>query len=182
MSRQERRGGIRRAYSIAGDAGTAVRELAAGLRQPRTSLVGFFCSPSYDLDRVAAEVAERFRGIDVIGCTTAGEITPVGYLDGAITGFSLSAECCCAVTELVPNISELQVSQGGEVYDRVTGGLARRGHAVDPADTFCLMLIDGLCGNEETVLAALQRRLGAVPMLGGSAGDGPDAGAAGRGV
>jgi hypothetical protein len=50
--------------------------------------------------------------------------------------------------------------------------LARRGHAVDSADTFCLMMIDGLCGNEETVLATLQRRLGAVPMLGGSAGDG----------
>lgn len=172
MSGSGNRGGIRRAYSIAGDARAAVRELATGLRQPRTSLVGFFCSPSYELDRLAAEVAERFRGADVIGCTTAGEITPVGYMDGSIGGFSLSTECCCAVTELIPNISELQVSHGADVYDRLAEALARRGHTVDPADTFCLMLIDGLCGNEETVLASLQRRLGAVPMLGGSAGDG----------
>jgi hypothetical protein len=172
MSGKENRGGIRRAYSMAGDARAAVGELAAGLRQPRNSLVAFFCSPSYELDRLAAQMAERFPGTDVIGCTTAGEITPVGYMDGSITGFSLSAECCCAVTELIPNISELQVSHGADVYDRLAEALARRGYAVDPADTFCLMLIDGLCGNEETVLASLQRRLGAVPMLGGSAGDG----------
>jgi hypothetical protein len=157
---------------MGGDPRRAVRKLAADLRQPRTSPVAFFCSLSYDLGLLAAELAERFRGIDVIGCTTAGEITPIGYLDGSITGFSLSAECCCAVTELIPNISELQVSQGGDVYERLAEALARRGHAIDPADTFCLMLIDGLCGNEETVLAALHRRLGAVPMLGGSAGDG----------
>jgi hypothetical protein len=172
MSRGGKRGSIRRAYSMAGDARTAVRELAAGLRQPRTSLVAFFCSPSYDLDLIASEVAERFSGADVIGCTTAGEITPIGYLDGSVTGFSLSAEFCSVVTEFIPNISELQVSEGSEVYERLAEALVRRGHAIDPADTFCLMLIDGLCGNEETVLAALHRRLGAVPMLGGSAGDG----------
>jgi hypothetical protein len=102
MSGSGNRGGIRRAYSMAGDARVAVRELAAGLRQPRSSLVAFFCSPFYELNQLAAEVAERFRGTDVIGCTTAGEITPIGYLDGAITGFSLSTECCCAVTDLIP--------------------------------------------------------------------------------
>ena len=52
----------------------AVEELHAGLGQPDSSLVLFFCSSEYDRDALAAEMARLFAGVPVVGCTTAGEM------------------------------------------------------------------------------------------------------------
>ena len=42
------------------------------------SLVVFFCSAEYDLDIMALAMQRLFADVHVIGCTTAGEIGPVG--------------------------------------------------------------------------------------------------------
>ena len=39
----------------------------------------------------AAALAHVFGDTPLIGCTTAGEIGPDGYVEGSITGFSLPA-------------------------------------------------------------------------------------------
>jgi hypothetical protein len=162
---------IRRAHSTALDAVTAARELFEGLAQPDPGLVVFFCSAAFDLDLLAREIGRRFAGTNVIGCTTAGEITPAGYMDGSITGFSIAGADCCAVTELIPDISSLRIPRGPATVDALIAALADRGQAVDPANTFALLLIDGMGTTEEMVLAAVHRRLGPVPLFGGSAGD-----------
>ena len=162
---------IRRAYSTARTAAAAARDLYEGLRQPDAGLVVFFCSPLFDLDALACAIAGAFGDTAVIGCTTAGEITPAGYSEGTICGFSLSAAECCAVTQLIPDISSLQIPGGTATADALIAALADRGQAADPSDTFALLLIDGMCSTEELVLSALYRRLAPVPLLGGSAGD-----------
>lgn len=163
--------GIRRAYSTAHTAADAVEELHRGLVQPDLGLVVFFCSVAFDLDLLAREIATRFQGATVIGCTTAGEITPVGYREGSITGFSISADACCVGTTLIEDISHLQIPRGGAAVDGLIAALADRGQAVDPRDTFALLLIDGMGTTEELVLTALHRRLDPIPLFGGSAGD-----------
>lgn len=80
---------IRRGFSLSTDPAVAVRELHEAVAQPDTALVVFFCSSAYDLDALAGELHRRFAGVTLIGCTTAGEITPVGYQEGSITGFSI---------------------------------------------------------------------------------------------
>jgi hypothetical protein len=164
--------GIRRAYSTARSASTAARQLHDGLDQPEPGLVAFFCSSSFDLDELAGEIDRCFGDVNMIGCTTAGEITPLGYLEGSITGFSISAAECCAATELIPDVSRLQIPAGSAAIDALIAALAGRGKTIDPADTFGLLLIDGLCSTEELVLSAVHRRLDPVPLIGGSAGDG----------
>lgn len=66
-------------------------EIHAGLAQANLELVVLFCSRSFDLDILGPEIGRLFENVTVVGCTTAGEITPIGYLEGSITGFSLSA-------------------------------------------------------------------------------------------
>ena len=103
---------IKRGHSVAPDSILAARELYRAIAQPDMGLVVFFCSMSYELDTLAAELGRLFGDARVIGCTTAGEIGPTGYLDGSITGFSIPAGDCCAVSELVTRLSEFQISRG----------------------------------------------------------------------
>jgi hypothetical protein len=163
--------GIRRAHSTAHAAALAARELHDGLAQPDLGLVAFFCSASFDLDILGREIGARFAGATVVGCTTAGEITPAGYREGTITGFSIARADCCAASALIEDISHLQIPRGGAAVDGLIAALAERGEAVDSRDTFALLLIDGMGTTEELVLTALHRRLDPIPLFGGSAGD-----------
>ena len=83
---------VRIAQSCAQDPAAAVEALHDGLRQPDISLVLFFCSSEYDRDALAAEMARRFAGVPVVGCTTAGEIGPLGCRDHSVAGVSFAAE------------------------------------------------------------------------------------------
>lgn len=163
--------GVRRAYSTAPTAIEAARQIHEGLAQDDTELAVLFCSSSFDLDVLAAEIRCLFGDTKVIGCTTAGEITPVGYLEGSITGFSMSRAECAASTRLIPAISSLQMPQGIATTDELIAFVADPGGRIDPTTTFALLLIDGMCTNEELVLSSIHRRLGAISLLGGSAGD-----------
>ncbi len=167
----ERTNGIRRGFSMARSADVAARELHQLLHQPAAALVAFFCSPLFDLDALASAIVREFGDTIVVGCTTAGEITPLGYSEGSISGFSLSSAECCAVARLIPDISSLKIPAGAAATEALIAALAERGGAADPSDTFALLLIDGMCTTEELVLSALYRRLAPVPLIGGSAGD-----------
>ena len=170
-------GRVLRAQSCALDAGEAVREFHAQVVQPDAALVIFFCSPRYDLELVGQEMRRLFADIEVIGCTTAGEFGPAGYRDHTITGASFPAGMLTVVSR---GIERLQDFDSGEVRALAQGAtreLQSREAQTDAGNTFAFLLVDGLSGREEALTRALQAALGAVPLVGGSAGDGLDFGA-----
>ena len=87
---------IRLAHSRATGAVQAVQEFHAAVLQPDMQLVVFFCSSEYDLDLLAAEMQRLFVGVQVVGCTTAGEIGPAGYRQHSLSGVSFGAAGCAA--------------------------------------------------------------------------------------
>ncbi len=165
------RDGIRRGYSLSRDPAVAASELHAAITQPDIGLAVFFCSAGYDLDRLAAEIGRRFGEVDIIGCTTAGEITPVGYRDGAITGFSIAAADCNAVIARIDGLSEFQIAGGQIIADALLARLAQRGADTRLQHSFAMLLLDGMSANQETVLSAIHGRMNGIPIVGGSAGD-----------
>ncbi len=165
------RSAIRRGFSTAPDPLTAVREFSELIAQPDIGLVVFFCSFSYDLDILQPELRRVFDGVHVVGCTTAGEIAPAGYLDGAITGFSIAASHCRAASVVLENLSRFQMSDGHTATLKLVSAMRELGLALDPKDSFAMLLIDGMSDNEEVVLASLNLLMDMVPLLGGSAGD-----------
>lgn len=165
------RGVIRRGFSTAPDPATAVREFSAAVAQPDIGLVVFFCSFRYDLAVLELELRRAFGGRHVIGCTTAGEIASVGYLEGAITGFSIAASHCSAASTVISNLAQFQLSDGHAATQKLVAEMGERNISLDPADTFAMLLIDGMSGNEEVVLASIHLLMDMVPLLGGSAGD-----------
>lgn len=162
---------IRRGYSTAPDPAAAAREFAQAVAQPDLGLVVFFCSYGFDLNVLEPELARLFAGVPTVGCTTAGEITPIGYLDGSITGFSIAASHCRAATALIRNLSRFQMSDGHAATRKVVEDLRAKGCELDPRDSFALLLIDGMSRNEEVALASLTGLMDLAPLIGASAAD-----------
>lgn len=160
------------AQSSAADARDAVREFHAGVDQPDTALVLFFCSVEYDLATIASEINRLFRGVPVVGCTTAGEIGPAGYRDGSLVGASFPAGQFTATTGSLEELHSFELAQAADLVRDLRLRLEHAAPQAGSTNTFGLLLIDGLSVREEPVTQALQSALGVVPLVGGSAGDG----------
>lgn len=148
-----------------------MRELYAGIQQPDTELVIFFCSSLYDLDAIAEEVNRSFAGLTVVGCTTAGEIGPAGYKAHSISGVSFSSRVCSAVIGRISQLQQFEIASGRRIAQSLLQQLESQAPAADPSNCFAFLMIDGMSRREEAVARALQDGLGQIPLFGGSAGD-----------
>jgi len=162
---------IRKGASQSRDPAVAAAELCAALTQPDIKLVIFYCSADYPLQPLAHALHEQFGGTTLIGCTTAGEITPQGYLSGSLTGVSLAgATLDVSVASYAVNPFNSKLST-----EKVATQLQQLGmrHGLPPtaADTFAFMLIDGLSMQEELVVSSIHQRLHGIELIGGSAAD-----------
>ncbi len=163
---------IRRGASDALDPATAVAELCDALGDPREGLVLFYCSPKYDRTALQAELGRRLAGVTVIGCTTAGEIGPLGYVEGSLSGVALSGADLSVVDARLDDLHAFEPSAAATLAHDLRARLEAGGHPPAGDNTFGFLLIDGLCGVEELVVSALYRNLGDIQLVGGSAGDG----------
>lgn len=151
------------------DPATAAQELQRSLSQVDPACVIFFCCVDYDREVLGRALASLFGDIPVLGCTTAGEISPLGMRSGSIAGFALSVDHFVVETALLTNLASF--SEGGlDSIKHAIGRLESRALAVGE-HSFALSLLDGLSVQEELVLSALGDALPGIPLVGGSAGD-----------
>jgi hypothetical protein len=158
--------------SLSLDPFKAVVELHNEIYDPAAELILFFCSSHYDLHDLAKQINHLFSGITVIGCTSAGEIGPKGYVAKSITGISFSKENFKAVIAQfdlqAADVAETVNTSISELLDE----LNHRPNAFKSnTNRFALQLIDGLSRSEEVMTHAVHRGLGDIPMIGGSSGD-----------
>jgi len=162
---------IRTAQSCATEARQAAEEFHAAVAQPEMELVIFFCSSEYDLDMLAAEMNRLFAGVQLVGCTTAGEIGPAGYLQHSLSGVSFPAGSCTAVSGLLDHLNQFDITRGNGFAQTLLQRLESKAPDASPDRSFALLLIDGMSVREEPVAHALQYALGKITLFGGSAGD-----------
>jgi hypothetical protein len=163
---------VRRGFTAACDAAEAAQELHDAIYHPNAALSVFFCSTDYDLHQVEQQLADRFAGVPLIGCTSANEITPTGYVTGGIAGFSLLRSDFVAVSATVSNLRDFSIADGFEIVKNLRKDLDASSQGLPAEGTFAFLMIDGLCKREEMVLSAIASALGDIPMFGGSAGGG----------
>lgn len=162
---------IRTFQSRATDAKLAVQEFHATVAQQDMALVVFFCSSEYDLDVLAAEMQRLFAGVQVVGCTIAGEIGPAGHCQHSLSGISFPEASCVAISGLLDQLSEFDITRGHDFAQSLLQRLESKAPNQSPDHSFALLLIDGMSGREERVAHALQSALGKITLFGGSAGD-----------
>ncbi len=140
------------------------------------AFVLIFASPDYDREALGHAIAEEFAGTTVYGCTTAGEITPFGYISGGLSGVSFPCDDFAVVAGL---FEELQAFEIGATMEKTRQLMAERDTLMAYggngfAGSFGLLLIDGLSVREEQLVSAVGNTLAGTPLVGGSAGDGLD--------
>ena len=162
---------IRTAHSSATDARQAVQGFYAGVQQPDMALVIFFCSSHYDLDALTDEMNSLFAGINVVGCTTAGEIGPAGYRDSSLSGASFPAGSFTAVSGLFDRLQQFDLARGQAFANTLLQQMEAKAPDSSEKNSFAFLLIDGLSVREEPVVRTFQNVLGKIPLVGGSAGD-----------
>jgi hypothetical protein len=155
----------RQGATLATDAAQAVADLAEQIGGPDLDVIFMFCSPVYDLKRVAERLRATFP-CPIIACSSSGQIGPGGFQRGGMTAMSLRGGCLKVVPHLIQPLSDyrsqaLRISAAFRESISAPGG----GHA------FGFLVIDGLSMMEEQVTSALYQALDDVPIIGGSAGD-----------
>ncbi len=162
---------IKLAHSTSRDPAIAAAEFHASVVQADMELVLFFCSSEYDLDLLATEMNRLFAGVQLIGCTTAGEIGPAGYQQHSLSGASFGSSDFKVVSGLLEKLSTFEISQGHGFVQELLQQLENKAPEASPENSFAMMLIDGLSVREEIVAHSLQYALGNIMLFGGSAGD-----------
>jgi len=165
---------VRRGQSRAVDARHAVREFHAQVVQKDMALVLFFCASAYDLAVLADEMRAVFAGVQVVGCTTAGEIGPDAYQEHSISGASFPAGSFDVVSGNIEQLQQFTTARGQALAQALSQELKSQAPQTEPEHCFALLLTDGLSMREEHLTRALQSALGSCPLVGGSAGDGVD--------
>jgi hypothetical protein len=152
----------------------AAAELRRLIGHDQAGLALAFVSSHYNPDAIADGLRREFGALPVIGCTTAGEIGPLGYMEGGVSGLTLGRKDLIYEIGLIEGVSRLDTRRGQALAYGLRQRLAQRSEPFDTNRCFALLLIDGLCGHEEHVARAIHDGLGGIPMVGGSAGDGMD--------
>ena len=139
--------------------------LAQAAAEP-IGFVLFFCAADYALPELAEALKGSFAEVQVVGCTTAGEISQGGYADHSIVALGFARGHFQVASICVTDLAQFDLIKAQQVVEQ----LKRQAGAVS-GQTFVMTLLDGLSAQEELVLLALESALGAIPHFGGSAGD-----------
>lgn len=164
--------GIRRSVARAADAPVAALQLCGQLTDPDPAMVLVFSTPEIKSESLAREVTRRFPNCPVIGCTTAGEITPAGYEEGCVTAVSLPRSAFAVAAQAIDGLADFSPGRIRDAAASLKESVHRSTGRLDAGRLFTMVLIDGLSVQEEAFVSALSHAMGDVPVFGGSAGDG----------
>lgn len=165
---------IVRTGSVDCQADDALDQLANALKPGDFSIVVLFLSPQTDISRLINEAQRVFAPAQVVGCTTAGELTDTGYGEGQIVAMGFPSSHFDARTILIDDLNNYDAHSVIERMIRNRNQMALQ--TPDWISDFTFLLIDGLSTKEDALTSQLSVGLGTVPFFGGSAGDGMDFG------
>src|SRR5688572_11957488 len=164
----------------------AVAEIRSALADHDLALLIVYFGPRYDAPELARELAAAFPGVQLAGCSTAGEMTPEGMCNNSVVALGLDRSGFTVVTRCMTGISRLSMRKTRQFAadalrelreTRSRAGYARlpRNHDAEDAASdrvFALLHTDGMSPLEEKLVAGLSGSFVNVPLIGGSAGDG----------
>jgi len=159
---------VHRGRSFNTDAREAVREITRSWEGAAPGMIFAFASTKQDAAAVADELATRFPGVPMAGCTTTGEELDGQHSNGSLVVAALESADIQWATALVCQLDEPEIrSAANDLLRR----LKVDRESFDPKHYFAVTFIDGLSRREEGYIATLADALEGIPVLGGSAGD-----------
>lgn len=149
----------------------AAQQVAEQVRDAGPALVLIFGASGTALEVLARGLRARLpQTCRIAGCSTAGEIGPCGYARDCAVVIAFPSASFRAELMVLSDLPQIPVSDWMARMRRLQAGFR-----ADPArKCFGILLADGLAGQEDVLVSTIEAALPAVPVLGGSAGDGLD--------
>lgn len=143
-------------------------ELTDGVFQ---HIIAFF-SIKHDPEVLIEALKQGFPDVTVSGCSTAGEVGPLGMTQGGIVFIAFPETGFRVMSEVIPDIDKGGVERASEIARRLRVQMITGVQRAAKENIFALVLVDGLSDREEPLTAALHWSLDDMELIGGSAGDG----------
>lgn len=155
----------------------AVNELCGKLKKARNEYqaVIFMAAISYDFALLSKSLKEKFPESEVIGTSTAGEISPAGFTSDSIVLTTMSFapdENTRLKGVLVENGSKYPVSSINDIKNALQDCGIRCADSSSHKNAFALAFINGVFNAEETILTTFYSVIknDDFPLAGGTAG------------
>jgi hypothetical protein len=133
-------------------------------------IVTFF-SASHDADVLVGAIGKAFPETAVSGCSTAGEVGPLGMMQGGVVLIAFPERGFRIFSQVIPSVEDSGVERASEIAHRMKIQMIAGASREVKDNIFALLLMDGLSNDEEALIAAINMSLHDIDMLGGSAGD-----------
>jgi methyl-accepting chemotaxis protein len=152
-------------------ASDVVRRARARLGSAKPSYGFVFASPDRDLKAILQDVREATDGAQVIGATTAGEVTELGLSHGSVALMLVASDASSATVAYSERLNIDTAATAGELVLGVPD--AKKAAAPhDRRHLTTVLLTDGLCGAGEKLVVDLHGMgQGSFQIAGGAAGD-----------
>lgn len=150
----------------------AVAAMAMELTDETMQHIIAFFSSEHDVDVLMKELGAAFPDTPISGCSTSGEVGPLGMMQGGIVLIAFPEQGFRVLSEIVPGMDQAGVEKASEIARRLKTQITLGSTQSKRDCVFALALIDGLSNREESLIAALHWSLDDIELIGGSAGDG----------
>jgi len=148
-----------------------VRRARARLGNAKPSYGFLFASPERDLQATLAHVMEATDGAQIVGATTAGELTELGISHGSVALMLVASDTSSGVVAFAERLGTDPLAVAKQLVAAVPE--ARRAAIQrDRRHLTTVLLTDGLCGAGEKLVGDLHGLgQGSFQIVGGAAGD-----------
>lgn len=163
------------AQTTLSDAADAVKDICSQLKQSRSSYsaIIFFASSSYDFTVLSEELNNAFPNAEVIGATTAGEITAAGFTTNSIVLNALSDSSTRFKGVLIEDADKFPIVYKKDIERAASDAGISLSAPNAGRNAFAISLLCGLLNTEEGLLSLLYSLVKDPDFLvaGGTAGD-----------
>lgn len=160
---------VRRGSTQKTNARHAAQDLRCQIGDAPLALLVVFLAPEFRSETMARWLEAAFPDTIIVGCTTAGEITPEGLGDNNIVAVGFPTSHFVAASGV---IHETPPEGTPSVPDTVLDLLAQVAtEQPNWKHQFAFLFGDGLARNEDLIVSQIHPALGATRLFGGSAGD-----------
>lgn len=150
----------------------AIAEIRGGLGDGDFQHILAYYAIGYDAEQVSAALTYAFPNTPVTGCSTAGEITPSGMIQGGIVLVAFPKKGFRVHTGLIEDIDNFGVKRAAEVVRKLKSQIREDDSRLIHERVFAMLMVDGLSNAEEPLIAAIHWAMNEIQLVGGSAGDG----------
>lgn len=156
------------------DVQSAVDELCGKLRKNHNSYqaVIFLAAITYDFALLSEKIKEKFPNSEVVGVSTAGEITPAGFANNSVVLTTMCDSSTKVRGVLVEHGSRYPVCSKDDIEKAVRDCGIRTGDPNSGKDAFAIAFINGVFNAEESILTNFYSVIknDSFPLAGGTAG------------